>query len=202
MRVEAGNGCWLTESYDIQEIKDRRFVKAVTVTSADELAQWKEITDSEKEKMQAQALMFEVDTVDADYLDKLDVMLRGVAEKINGAGLTAAQALEKKAYFPRWEDETGKEHYAGYRFQYGETLYEVVQPHTFSAEWVPGVGTESLYKVVQEEHEGTQEDPIPWQHNMELESGKYYTDGGVLYLCVRDSGRPGRACFGRIRRTG
>lgn len=188
MRVEAGNGCWLTESYDIQEIKDRRFVKAVTVTSADELAQWKEITDSEKEKMQAQALMFEVDTVDADYLDKLDVMLRGVAEKINGAGLTAAQALEKKAYFPRWEDETGKEHYAGYRFQYGETLYEVVQPHTFSAEWVPGVGTESLYKVVQEEHEGTQEDPIPWQHNMELESGKYYTDGGVLYLCVRDSG--------------
>ena len=122
MRVEAGNGCWLTESYDIQEIKDRRFVKAVTVTSADELAQWREITDTEKEKMQAQ--MFEVDAVDADYLDKLDVMLRGVAEKINGAGLTAAQALEKKEYFPKWKDETGKEHYAGYRFQYGGTLYE------------------------------------------------------------------------------
>ncbi|EJW99967.1 hypothetical protein EVA_11926 [gut metagenome] len=37
-------------------------------------------------------------------------------------------------------------------------------------------------------HAGTREDPIPWQHNMVLENGKFYTDKGVLYECIRDSG--------------
>ena len=64
----------------------------------------------------------------------------------------------------------------------------MLQPHTFAAEWVPGTGTESLYKVVQVEHEGSIEDPIPWEHNMELVEGLYYTDKDVLYLCIRDSG--------------
>lgn len=63
----------------------------------------------------------------------------------------------------------------------------MLQPHTFAAEWVPGTGTESLYKVVTE-HEGSIEDPIPWEHNMELVEGLYYTDKDVLYLCIRDSG--------------
>lgn len=187
MIVKAGNGCYLTESYDTP-IENRRFEKQVIVSSAEELSMWREITETEKDKMTMQAKLFDVESVDNDYLNKVDVMLSGIAEKINDAGLTAEQALEKKAYFPKWEDEIGKEHYAGFRFQYGGTLYEVIQPHTFAAEWVPGTGTESLYKVVQVEHEGSIEDPIPWEHNMELVEGLYYTDKGVLYLCIRDSG--------------
>lgn len=186
MIVQAGNGCWLTESYDIP-IDSRRFEKSIVISKAEEFELWREVTENEKNKMIAQAQMFEVDKVDYDYLNKVDGMLSGIMEKINDAGLTAQQALEKKEYFPKWEDEIGKERYAGYRFQYGDTLYEVIQPHTFASEWVPGVGTESLYKVVTE-HEGTKEDPIPWEHNMELVEGKYYTDKGILYLCIRDSG--------------
>lgn len=53
---------------------------------------------------------------------------------------------------------------------------------------MPGVGTESLYKVVQIEASGTKEDPIAWKQGMELFNGKYYTDKDVLYLCIRDSG--------------
>ena len=187
MIVKAGNGCYLTESYDTP-IENRRFEKQVIVSSAEELSMWREITENEKDKMTMQAKLFDVESVDNDYLNKVDVMLSGIAEKINDAWLTAEQALEKKAYFPKWGDEIGKEHYAGFRFQYGGTLYEVIQPHTFAAEWVPGTGTESLYKVVQVEHEGSIEDPIPWEHNMELVEGLYYTDKGVLYLCIRDSG--------------
>lgn len=188
MKVEAGNGCWLTESYDIP-INDRRFVKSVNVSSAEELSMWKEITDTEKEKMTLQEQLFGVEDVDYDYLNKVDVLMAGIASKINTAGLTAEQALEKKEYFPRWEELIGEDEYAGFRFQYGGTLYEVIQAHTFQEEWKPGEGTEALYKVVQVEHEGTKEDPIPWKSNMELESGKYYTEDGVLYLCVRDSGQ-------------
>lgn len=187
MIVKAGNGCYLTESYDTP-IENRRFEKQVIVSSAEELSMWREITETEKDKMTMQAKLFDVESVDYDYLNKVDVMLSGIAAKVNDAGLTAAQALEKKEFFPKWEDEIGNEHYAGYRFQYGGTLYKVLQPHTFAAEWVPGTGTESLYKVVHVDHEGTEEDPIPWEHNMELVEGLYYTDKDALYLCIRDSG--------------
>ena len=187
MRVEAGNGCYLTESYDTP-IENRRFEKQIIVSSAEELSMWREITETEKNKMIMQQQLFQVDNVDYAYLEKVGTLIGGIAAKVNDANLTDAQAIEKKRFFPLWNDEIGNEHYAGFKFQYGETLYKVLQPHTFAAEWVPGTGTESLYKVVQEDHEGTKDDPIPWEHNMELVEGLYYTDKDALYLCIRDSG--------------
>ena len=41
MIVKAGNGCYLTESYDTP-IENRRFEKQVIVSSAEELSMWKE----------------------------------------------------------------------------------------------------------------------------------------------------------------
>lgn len=188
MIVKAGNGCYLTESYDTP-IENRRFEKQVIVSSAEELSMWREITETEKDKMTMQAKLFDVESVDYDYLNKVDVMLSGIVAKVNDANLTDAQAIEKKRFFPLWNDEIGNEHYAGFKFQYGETLYEVLQPHTFAAEWVPGTGTESMYKVVTE-HEGSIEDPIPWEHNMELVEGLYYTDKDVLYLASVTAASP------------
>ena len=51
-------------------------------------------------------------------------------------------------------------------------------------------GVESLYFMVQEIHEGTIDDPIPWKYNMTLENGKYYIDKDIKYICVRDSVNP------------
>lgn len=39
-------------------------------------------------------------------------------------------------------------------------------------------------------HDGTKYDPIPYSDNMALESGKYYSQGGVTYLRNRDTGNP------------
>ena len=50
MIVKAGNGCYLTESYDTP-IENRRFEKQVIVSSAEELSMWREITETEKDKM-------------------------------------------------------------------------------------------------------------------------------------------------------
>lgn len=38
----------------------------------------------------------------------------------------------------------------------------------------------------------TEDDPIPYPHdwNMAVENGKYYREGGKLYLCVRSSINP------------
>ena len=73
-------------------------------------------------------------------------------------------------------------------FSYEDTLCEVIQEHEFASQWVPGIGTESLYKVVQIEASGTKKEPIAWKQGMELFNGKYYTDKDVLYLCIRASG--------------
>ncbi len=60
----------------------------------------------------------------------------------------------------------------------------------FQANWIPGVGTESLYERIDETHAGTAGDPIPYDGNMRLENGKYYIQIDVIYLCNRDSGNP------------
>jgi hypothetical protein len=54
----------------------------------------------------------------------------------------------------------------------------------------PGLETASLWKVVDEEHEGTIDDAIPYTPPMEIFANKYYTQDGVLYRCTRDSGIP------------
>ena len=54
----------------------------------------------------------------------------------------------------------------------------------------PGTGTESLYTEIVESAAGTVDDPIPYDNNMELEQGKYYSQDGEVYLCTRGTGIP------------
>lgn len=117
-------------------------------------------------------------------------------EEINTLGLTDEQALEVKEMFPMWDEFVGKEITAGTRFQYEDKLYEVIQEHTVLSHYQPSINTAALYKeVVLETNEegelnGTLENPIPYEGNMVLENGKYYSQDGVTYLCTRDSGNP------------
>lgn len=117
---------------------------------------------------------------------------------MNAKTLDDAEALSVKELYPEWSYlcETGyKATEAGFKFRYasnGETkLYKTIQENfTFQSQWIPGEGTESLYAVIDETHAGTQEDPIPYDGNMALENGKYYSQDGVIYLCNRDTEIP------------
>lgn len=117
-------------------------------------------------------------------------------EEINTLGLTDEQALEVKEMFPMWDEFVDKVITAGTRFQYEGKLYEVLQDHTVRTHYQPSINTAALYKEViletNEEGElnGILENPIPYEGNMVLENGKYYTQDGVTYLCTRDSGNP------------
>ena len=109
--------------------------------------------------------------------------------------LPDAEALAAKTLYPRWENlvELGSVQTAetGYKFLYGEDLYKCINANpAFQADWVPGVGTESLYTRIDETHAGTLEDPIPYDGNMELFEGKYYSQNGVVYHCTRNTGTP------------
>lgn len=187
MIIQAGNGCLLTQSEDVA-FKERRFEKTVLVSSIQEATSWKEIPESDKAQMEAENSIYEPEKVDYNYLKKVSALRETISSRINESFFTVEQALEMKAYFPLWTDLVGQEANIGFRFQYGELLYEVIKPHTFSEEWKPDSGTESLYKVVQIEASGSIDDPIEWKKNMELFEGKYYIEDGILYLCTRDSG--------------
>lgn len=76
------------------------------------------------------------------------------------------------------------------RYQCDEILWECVKEHATQENWKPSLETASLWKTVDEEHAGTEDDPIPYNPPMELFNGKFYTQDGVEYKCTRDSGQP------------
>jgi hypothetical protein len=121
------------------------------------------------------------------------LQLRPVIEKASQS-LEDAVALTAVELFPKWEQLVAEKAQVqkGFRFQHNGKLYRTEQPeYTFVSHYVPGsTGTESLFSVVVEAHAGTREDPIPYEQNMEIFNGKYYSQYGVLYLCTRDSGQP------------
>ena len=66
-------------------------------------------------------------------------------------------------------------------------LYKVATTHKKQSDWAPTQRTAALFTVINEEHDGTIDDPIPWNVNMIAYEGKYYTYADMLYVCIRDS---------------
>ena len=109
-----------------------------------------------------------------------------VVAKVGAQSLPDTLALQAASLYDDWEDVIGKTVDAGFKFRYGGKVYKTIQPKTIiQKQYVPGIGTESLYTVIDEGHAGTKEDPIPAAVNMEYEYGKYYSEEGVIYLCQR-----------------
>lgn len=111
-----------------------------------------------------------------------------VRQQINTLAVDDATAYRMREFYPGWE--SGVTYAAGYKLTYGGELYKVLQAHTSQAAWLPGVGTESLYARIDEQHDGSKYDPIPYNGNMALENGKYYVQDGVTYLCSCSTGNP------------
>ena len=99
-------------------------------------------------------------------------------------------ALAVKDIYPAWDSLIGQTVNVDFKLTYDGKLYKVIQAHTVQSDWIPGVGTESLYTVIDEGHTGAEDDPIPYDGNMELFEGLYYIQNGVTYRCTRNSGQP------------
>lgn len=118
-----------------------------------------------------------------------------VRQQINTLTVDDQTALRMRRYYPTFSELVGQTVTQGTKFRVDDSedadLYKTIQPElTIQAHYPPGVGTESLYTRIDEEHDGTKYDPIPYDSNMALESGKYYTQGGMTYLCSRDTVNP------------
>lgn len=99
------------------------------------------------------------------------------------------EALKVRDLFDDWSDFIGQTLNAGQIVRTAEGLWRVRQEHVAQKHYVPSIHTAALYERIVRDHEGTQDDPIPYAPPMEIFNGKYYTQDGVLYLCTRDSGQ-------------
>ncbi len=100
-----------------------------------------------------------------------------------------ADALKRPLLVYEWSTYIGKALKTGQIVSYDDKLYRVRQDITSLVEtWTPGTSTAALFEVIEVEATGAQDDPIAYTPPMEIYNGKYYTQGGVLYLCTRDSG--------------
>lgn len=189
MFLKADEKCYLTQAGTV-DIKDRVFQQIAYLTKPEQATEWRQVTDMERAQIIAQAQVLDTSELTPEYLQKVDALVAAIPATINTRNFTEQEALENMEWFPVWGDENaymGMPVEKGFMFRHkveGEaehTLYKVLQPHTLSAEWVPGQGTESLYAKVSL-HKGTKEDPIPYEQNMLIEEGKYYTQYDMLYI--------------------
>ena len=116
-----------------------------------------------------------------------------IKQQINTLEVDDQTALRMRRYYPTFAELVGQTVKLGTKFRADDSenadLYKTMQPElTIQAHYPPGEGTESLYTRIDEIHDGTKYDPIPYSGNMVIENGKYYIEDGVIYLCNRDSG--------------
>lgn len=131
-------------------------------------------------------------------LARITELLNEEKREFKNRGLTAEQMIAHKAFAPKWGEDIkeGDTVVKGEKFTYEGKLYAVLQDHTILPHYYPSINTASLYVEVTPEYTeegeeyGTLENPIPYEGNMILENGKYYSQDGVTYLCTRDSINP------------
>lgn len=187
-QISADYGKYLTPSAAMED-KDRPLCRIVHIPLTESAADWDEITEADAERIRrAKRAAAGEAQLQQEQLEQQARLSRMV---INTLGLTDEQALEVKDLYPTWEGLIGQEIAEGFRLTYGGVLYKALQRHTVQEQWKPGIDTASLYAAVSasasEEHAGTKEDPILYVQNMVLEKDKYYTQDGVLYLCIQST---------------
>jgi hypothetical protein len=172
----------------VNEIEMTEYIIAGSVTDHRDGRITAKMGAYKKDELQAIPLSESVNT----YAEA--VHLRGVIEKTAQYIEDDAEALAAKNLYPTWEELVSKGYVAekaGFKFRYEGCLYKTLQTNSaFVSHYVPGDGTESLYVRIDELHSGTVDDPIPYNGNMALEYGKYYSENGKVYFCNRDTVNP------------
>ena len=148
--------------------------------------QYIDMTAEEIAAMEAEAARYET-AERTRPLTAEEVAALLIRQQINILNVDDNTALRMTTFYPEWAENT--EYTIGYKVQRSGKLWRCVQAHTSQIGWEPE-NTASLWTEICESHAGTLEDPIPYNGNMALKSGKYYSQDGKVYRCTRDTGNP------------
>lgn len=147
---------------------------------------YREMTPSEIAEMEAQARLYAI-AERTRPLTEQEVSRMLIVQQINTLAVDDNTALRMKEFYPEWTPNTA--YSADFKVQRKGKLYSVLQAHTAQAGWEPESAA-SLWVEINETHDGSIDDPIPYSGNMALENGKYYIQDNGIYLCFRDTVNP------------
>lgn len=187
--MKSEKGYYVSKAHNI---KEKIVAKEIYLGIHDSISNYDEVTEEE-----GLALIQQKEAADSistlEDIDKAVNMASVVPLVINSIPMSNNEALKRKKSFPVWKEDLG-EVKQGEKYQLNDKLYKVVQDHTTQANWSPEKQS-SLWEEVVEDHAGTFDDPIPYNEELDpqwqgmvLEEGKYYTQGGVIYKCIRNTG--------------
>lgn len=127
----------------------------------------------------------DMEQVSEDYgrVKAMQILTADVTANINTMKLSNKEAISAKEFYPKWETFIGKKLDVDAKVLYGEDLYEVIQtvPSVVAVHTPDKVPAN--YGLVSE-HDGTKDDPIPYERMMVIRKDKYYTQNGKLYVGI------------------
>lgn len=170
------------EGYYLSDINKTSFFKSVKGVNISEENYIQVPEEEVKEIMKGNDTKAKLNTLEA--IDEYSYTASFIPQVINTVPMSNKEALERKSLFPLWSADS-VEVKEGEKYQCDDNLWECIKGHTTQEGWKPSTQTASLWKIVDVEHEGTLEDPIPYVQMMALELGKYYTQYEVLYVCIQ-----------------
>ena len=97
------------------------------------------------------------------------------------------EALDYMAIIYPWDYYLDKVLTEGMMVTYEDKPWRVRQTHTPLEVYPPSLATASLYEMIDKEHSGEADDPIPYAPPMEIFEGKHYIENGIVYRCTRNS---------------
>lgn len=184
-------GKWLYAQYEkyltnakASDDKEKVIVKQVYIPLEESNDDWTEITADDVERIRKAKGTLPTVEIPEEFNTALDF----ATTVINKVDLTDEESLTFKSLYPQWSEFIGKSLSAGFKVQYNDKLYKVRQQiETVLENQYPSIDTAALYEEINETAAGTYDDPIPYNNNMELFNGKYYSQNGVIYKCTRDT---------------
>lgn len=144
--------------------------------TADEIAAWQK---------DAEAIPDPIPTPEEQSI----IFVRSIAATATNIPDTVARSIPD--LLPAWEEllAAGQPIQPGVCLVHNGQTYRQAQsgPVTPQAHQPPGGdGMLAVYRPIDQEHAGTQADPIPWVYGMDCLEGKYYGYDGKIYLAKLD----------------
>lgn len=124
-----------------------------------------------------------------------EVLKRLITTQINSLSVDDTTALRMRRFYPEWT--AGESYPLDFKVQRSGKLWKTIQAHTSMAGWEPE-NAASLWVQINETHAGTLNDPIPYEGNMVLENGKFYSQSSSVYKCTRDTVNPVYAALSEL----
>lgn len=150
-----------------------------------------QIDENEVQNIQDSKANIELNSIEdleqiTSNIEQINEAKEAIKYSINSLDLSNNDTIKYKDYLPDWADYVGKSLPINFKFKYNNQPYQTIQYiNVVLSDQTPDI-VYSLYKIIDEEHDGTLEDPIPYQQQMSIEKGKYYIQYDVVYIAIQN----------------